>query len=183
MDGKRGTAGIQFSARPEVEPVWQDVLAGILRHVSVGYSVEEWAEHRPPKRRAPADRRALDAPRDFPGAHARRSRRPHSHGDRDDREHQGRGQHRPLENEASPEPRPMPRIRSIARIAGLDQAWIDGQIDACADADTARRAAFEALASRSAPAIRTEQVRVEIGERGRTRHARPADGRGALRPD
>ena len=24
--------------------VWQDVLAGILRHVSVGYSVEEWAE-------------------------------------------------------------------------------------------------------------------------------------------
>ena len=44
VDGKRGTALIQFSARPEVEPVWQDVLAGILRHVSVGYSVEEWAE-------------------------------------------------------------------------------------------------------------------------------------------
>ena len=44
VDGKRGTAFIQFSARPEVEPVWQDVLAGILRHVSVGYSVEEWAE-------------------------------------------------------------------------------------------------------------------------------------------
>jgi phage head maturation protease len=44
VDGKRGTALIQFSARPEVEPVWQDVLAGILRHVSVGYSVEDWAE-------------------------------------------------------------------------------------------------------------------------------------------
>ena len=55
-------------------------------------------------------------------------------------------------------------IRSIARIAGLDQSWIDGQIDANADADTARRAAFEALANRSAPAIRTEQVRVEMGE-------------------
>ena len=44
VDGKRGTALIQFSARPEVEPVWQDVMAGILRHVSVGYSVEEWTE-------------------------------------------------------------------------------------------------------------------------------------------
>ncbi|MEZ5751933.1 MAG: hypothetical protein R3D60_08200 [Paracoccaceae bacterium] len=55
-------------------------------------------------------------------------------------------------------------IRSIARIAGLDQSWIDGQIDTAADADTARRAAFEALASRSAPTIRTEQVRVEMGE-------------------
>ncbi|WP_287185055.1 prohead protease/major capsid protein fusion protein, partial [Rhodovulum sp.] len=55
-------------------------------------------------------------------------------------------------------------IRSIARIAGLDQSWIDGQIDGGADPDTARRAAFEALAKRSAPAIRTEQVRVEMGE-------------------
>jgi len=36
-------------------------------------------------------------------------------------------------------------IRSIARIAGLDQSWIDGQIDAAADADTARRAAFDVL--------------------------------------
>jgi hypothetical protein len=46
----------------------------------------------------------------------------------------------------------------------LDQTWIDGQIDAGADADIARRAAFNALASRSAPAIRAEQVRVEMGE-------------------
>ena len=44
VDGQRGTALIRFSARPEVEPLWQDVLSGILRHVSVGYSVEEWAE-------------------------------------------------------------------------------------------------------------------------------------------
>ena len=55
-------------------------------------------------------------------------------------------------------------IRSIARIAGLDQSWIDGQIEGGADPDTARRAAFDALASRSAPPIRTEQVRVEMGE-------------------
>ena len=55
-------------------------------------------------------------------------------------------------------------IRSIGRIAGLDQAWIDGQIDAAADADTARRAAFDKLATRSTSTIRTEQVRVEMGD-------------------
>lgn len=44
VDGQRGMALIRFSSRPEVEPLWQDVLSGILRHVSVGYSVEEWAE-------------------------------------------------------------------------------------------------------------------------------------------
>ncbi|TMV83112.1 hypothetical protein FGG78_23230 [Thioclava sp. BHET1] len=52
--------------------------------------------------------------------------------------------------------------------------WPEGRRDeaylvceAChggADPDTARRAAFEALAKRSAPSIRTEQVRVEMGE-------------------
>jgi hypothetical protein len=56
------------------------------------------------------------------------------------------------------------RVRSIARIAGLGQPWIDGQIGANADPDTARRAAFEALATRSAPTIGTEQVLVEMGE-------------------
>jgi hypothetical protein len=55
-------------------------------------------------------------------------------------------------------------IRSIARIAGLDQVWVDGQIDADVDADMARRAAFDALARRSSASIRTEQVRVEMSE-------------------
>lgn len=34
VDGRRGTALIQFSSRPKAEPVWQVVLEGILRHVS-----------------------------------------------------------------------------------------------------------------------------------------------------
>lgn len=43
-------------------------------------------------------------------------------------------------------------IRTIGRVAGMDQAWIDGQIDACATADHARADAFAALAKRgSAP--------------------------------
>lgn len=160
VDGKRGTALIQFSARPEVEPVWQDVLAGILRHVSVGYSVEDWAETTENGARVltgvrwtPHEISLVPTPAD-PGAHIR------------------------METEmpdttTTPAPPETPKetraeanaeIRSIARVAGLDQSWIDGQIDGGADPDTARRAAFEALAKRSAPAIRTEQVRVEMGD-------------------
>jgi phage head maturation protease len=161
VDGKRGTALIQFSARPEVEPVWQDVLAGILRHVSVGYSVEDWAETTENGARVltavrwtPHEISLVPTPAD-PGAHIRMETEMTETTTREAAEQAPTTETRA---EANAE------IRSIARIAGLDQSWIDGQIDGGADPDTARRAAFEALASRSAPAIRTEQVRVEMGE-------------------
>lgn len=161
VDGKRGTALIQFSARPEVEPVWQDVLAGILRHVSVGYTVEEWSETTENGARVltavrwtPHEISLVPTPAD-PGAHIRMET---EMTDTTTREGADKAPTTETRAEANAE------IRSIARIAGLDQSWIDGQIDAGADPDTARRAAFEALAKRSAPAIRTEQVRVEIGE-------------------
>lgn len=155
VDGQRGTALIRFSSRPEVEPLWQDVLSGILRHVSVGYSVEEWAETTESGARVltairwtPHEISLVPTPAD-PGAHIRMET------------HMADITTPP---EAQTRAAINTEIRSIARIAGLDQTWIDGQIDAAADADTARRAAFEALASRSAPTIRTEQVRVEMGE-------------------
>ena len=159
VDGQRGTALLRFSARPDVEPLWQDVLSGILRHVSVGYSVENWAESTQSgasvmtaTRWTPHEISLVPTPAD-PGAHIRMET------DMTD----------PTIITATP-PEMQTRaainteIRSIARVAGLDQSWIDGQIDSAADADTARRAAFEALATRSAPTIRTEQVRVEIGD-------------------
>lgn len=161
VDGKRGTALIQFSARPEVEPVWQDVLAGILRHISVGYSVEDWAETTGNGARVltavrwtPHEISLVPTPAD-PGAHIRMET---EMTDTTTREAADAAPTTETRAEANAE------IRSIARIAGLDQSWIDVQIDANADPDTARRAAFEALARRSAPAIRTEQVRVEMGE-------------------
>ncbi len=182
VDGKRGTALIQFSARPEVEPVWQDVLAGILRHVSVGYSVEEWAETTESGARVltavrwtPHEISLVPTPAD-PGAHIRmetemtdmttNSPAAQTRNSCVDTDNAGgriatsvaAGNSSRTRAEANAE------IRSIARIAGLDQSWIDSQIDGGADPDTARRAAFEALAKRSAPAIRTEQVRVEMGE-------------------
>ncbi len=161
VDGKRGTALIQFSARPEVEPLWQDVLAGILRHVSVGYSVEEWSETAENGARVltavrwtPHEISLVPTPAD-PGAHIRMDT---------EMTDTTTTAARPEAQEKETRAAANAEIRSIARIAGLDQSWIDGQIDANANPDTARRAAFEALAQRSAPAIRTEQVRVEMGE-------------------
>jgi len=158
VDGERGTALIRFSARPEVEPLWQDVLSGILRHVSVGYSVEEWAEATENGARVltavrwtPHEIFLVPTPAD-PGARIRMET------------NMTDTTITPAPPETQTRATINTEIRSIARIAGLDQSRIDGQIDAAADADTARRAAFEALATRSAPTIRTEQVCVEMGE-------------------
>jgi len=162
VDGRRGTALIQFSRRPEVEPIWQDVLAGILRHVSVGYTVEEWSETTENGARVltavrwtPHEISLVPTPAD-PGAKIRM--------ENDMTDTDTGAAETPPATEMQTRAAVNAEIRSIARIAGLDQAWVDSQIDAEADADTARRAAFEALAKRSAPAIRTEQVRVEMGE-------------------
>ncbi|MFQ3664657.1 MAG: prohead protease/major capsid protein fusion protein [Sphingomonadaceae bacterium] len=162
VDGRRGTALIQFSARPEVEPVWQDVLAGILRHVSVGYAVEEWAETTENGARVltavrwtPHEISLVPTPAD-PGAKIRM--------ENDMTDTDTGVAETPPATKTQTRAAINAEIRSIARIAGLDQSWVDGQIDGNADADGARRAAFEALARRSSPAIRTEQVRVEIGE-------------------
>jgi hypothetical protein len=49
-------------------------------------------------------------------------------------------------------------IRSIAGMAGLDQAWIDRQIDAEATTDQARAAAFEAMRQRGTETPMTHRV-------------------------
>lgn len=185
VDGERGTAVIKFSARPEVEPIWQDVMAGILRHISVGYSVEDWSETTQSGARVltavrwtPHEISLVPTPAD-PGAHIRMETdmTENAHLVHNENEVQNRSScvdtsnaggrsasTVPAGNEATRRAVTNAEIRSIARIAGLDQSWIDGQIDVAADADTARRAAFDALANRSAPMIRSEQVRIDMGE-------------------
>lgn len=39
LEGGKAYATVRFSERAEVEPVWKDVVSGILRSVSVGYVV------------------------------------------------------------------------------------------------------------------------------------------------
>ncbi|MDG4574479.1 MAG: Mu-like prophage major head subunit gpT family protein [Defluviicoccus sp.] len=41
-DGPQGRAIVRFSEREDVEPLWQDVQAGIIRSVSVGYAVRAY---------------------------------------------------------------------------------------------------------------------------------------------
>ncbi len=152
VDGKQGKAVLQFSTRSEVEPIWQDVLGGILRHVSVGYLVEQWQESTENGMRiltatrwTPIEISLVPTPAD-PGATIR------------------------MENNLMPAINPIieadraiinTEIRSIARVAGLDQTFIDGLIDQNASADEARRAAFETLTNRTTT-LRTEQPNVEI---------------------
>lgn len=42
IENGEGRAVIKLSARADVEPIWQDIQAGILRNVSVGYTVQRW---------------------------------------------------------------------------------------------------------------------------------------------
>jgi HK97 family phage major capsid protein len=44
IDGKQGTATMRFSSREDVEPVFRDVLDGILDTVSVGYRVNMYRD-------------------------------------------------------------------------------------------------------------------------------------------
>jgi len=185
VDGECGVAIIKFSARPEVEPIWQDVRAGILRHVSVGYSVERWAETIDNGARVltavrwtPHEISLVPTPAD-PGAYIRmetnmtdkQSKAPTGNDAsiRDgnlaiDNTVQTRTNIVASQGDVQTRAAVNAEIRSIGRIAGLDQTWIDSQIDTGADSDKARRAAFDALARRSAPTIRTEQVQVNLGE-------------------
>ncbi|MGH6989721.1 MAG: prohead protease/major capsid protein fusion protein, partial [Stellaceae bacterium] len=167
VDGNQGMASLQFSARPEVEPIWQDVLAGILRHVSVGYTVERWQDTTDPAtgeriRTAvawtPIEISLVPTPAD-PGATIRTG---------------GIMPEIaivPAETPANPPPTEIEtraainaEIRSIAHIAGLGAEFVDPLIDRAASADEARRAAFDALAQRGGGTIRTEQTLVEVIE-------------------
>jgi phage head maturation protease len=185
VDGERGTAVIKFSARPEVEPIWQDVMAGILRHVSVGYSVEDWAETTERGARVltavrwtPHEISLVPTPAD-PGAHIRMESNMTDKQSKVPTGNDAPTRNSPLASDSTAQTHTNivaphndvqsraiknAEIRSIGRIAGLDQTWIDRQIDGGADPDMARRAAFDALANRSAPMIRSEQVCVEMGE-------------------
>lgn len=164
-DGRQGTATLQISARPDVEPYWQDIQAGILRHVSVGYSVQEWREGtdaegnrtRTATRWQPFEISFVPVPADA-GAHVRkgdtmpdniRAVEPAQPSAPSPEQGKVTSQNRAAANAS---------IRSLAQAHGLDQSWIDAQIDAGADLTAARAAALDALAARSAKPIQTAQV-------------------------
>jgi phage head maturation protease len=146
VDGKEGRATLQFSSRPDVAPIWDDVRAGILRHVSVGYTVEQWKAGTDTSGLrtltatawTPYEVSFVPVPAD-PGAQVRSTPEPEAH------------------NRAAVNG----EIRQIARLAGLGDGFANTQIDRNATPEQARAAAFAAMQERSGGPLHTQ--RVEIG--------------------
>ncbi|MEP9348797.1 prohead protease/major capsid protein fusion protein [Xanthobacter sp. KR7-225] len=167
---REARAVIKLSRRGDVEPIIQDILDGHLRGVSVGYVVNAWSESTEGGRRVKTATRWTPVELSIVPIPA-------------DRQATIRGETMTAPTPATADPAaatppaaaaPTPtasaeraavnaEIRSIAAVAGLDQAWIDGQIDAAATTDAARAAAFEALRSRSAPAGQLRTTTISIG--------------------
>lgn len=160
---REARAVIKLSRRADVETVVQDILDGHLRGVSVGYTVSEWKEATISGRRvktatrwSPVELSIVPIPADrlatIRGDHMTAPTVPADP-----------AVTTPPAAAALPPTAPAERaavngeIRSIATVAGLDQSWVDSQIDANATTEAARAAAFDAMRARSAPAaqIRT----------------------------
>jgi hypothetical protein len=60
VEGGEGRAKVRFSERAEVDPIWNDVVQGIIRNVSVGYQVHRWSDPVRGKGDEPPTYRALD---------------------------------------------------------------------------------------------------------------------------
>jgi hypothetical protein len=60
IENGEGRARVRFSERAEVEPIFQDVAAGIIRNVSVGYQVHQWSDPIRGADKEPPTYRALD---------------------------------------------------------------------------------------------------------------------------
>ena len=168
VDGERGTATLRFSARPDVEPIWQDVLAGVIRHLSVGYSVETWRTETDPQtsqrvRRAvawtPHEVSIVPLPADA-GATIR------SYSTMENDEAQAANTEGTGAAPATQDTRAQvnEEIRSIASVANLAQAWVVQQIDANATPEGARASAFDQMRQRSGPPVRPATVTSPDGQ-------------------
>ena len=159
VDAKGARATIVFSRRPDVDPFFRDVADGILRNVSVGYSVEKWADSTDPQtgqrtrtvlRWTPLEISFVPIAADS-GATVRSQK-------------ETLMPEVAVNQPATPPAAPANRvqinaeIRSLATIAGLDDTFANDQIDRQATVEQARAAAFEAMQQRSGGPIRTATI-------------------------
>lgn len=166
IEGDAIVGRIQFSARPDAQEIFEDVAAGNIRGLSLGYRVTQWATSRDGQGRRvrtavrwePAEVSLVAIPAD-PSATIRSSEMP---------EHAA--------PEATPEANTAPEnnenqraqdnaaIRDIANVAGLDSAWANQQIDAGHGVEAARAAAFDQMRQRSGPPVRPATVASPDGQ-------------------
>lgn len=165
VEGKRLLARLKFSGRPDVAGLLRDVADGVLRNVSVGYTVQRFEETkdksgrrtRTATRWTPREVSIVPIGAD-PGASIRSETMTTA----------AAAETTPQNTTTTPPAQIETRaevntaIRSIARLSGLDQNWIDGQIDAGVTEDQARAAAFEAMRARSVSTDPVRTTRVEI---------------------
>ncbi|WP_299438923.1 prohead protease/major capsid protein fusion protein [uncultured Rhodospira sp.] len=168
VEGDRIICTVRFDGSDEATRLIDKIEAGSVRGVSLGYSVETWTRAGA-RDGVPVYRATKWTPRELsfaplgvdPGATVR-------------------SQEITMDDQTiAPADNPAPEttadpgtamnradvnreIRSIGRLAGMDQGSIDALIDNNATADDARRAAFEAMAKRSAP-VDNRPARVEGG--------------------
>lgn len=164
IEAGAGWATVRFSARAEVQPVVEDVRAGVIRHVSVGYSVARWLDARDPATGG-RTRTAIDwTPREIsfvplpadPGATVR--------GHTMDAQNTPENSAESAAEDAANRAEVNRNIRSIATVAGFAPGWADARIDEGATVEQARAAAVEELVRRGGSAVRTH--RVEMGFSG-----------------
>ncbi len=157
MEGGRMIATLRFSRRPEADAVMDDIEDGVIRGVSLGYSVQAWKETRDANggpvriaaRWTPVEVSLVPLPAD-PGATVRSLDMP-----------EPTPQPAPAPNPAPPAPpatetraASAEEVRAIAQIARLDDGFVTTQTTAGATVEQARAAAFLAMQS-AQPPIRT----------------------------
>lgn len=172
VDGKRLLARLKFSGRADVAGILQDIADGVIRNVSAGYTVEKFEEAK-----SKAGRRTKTAtrwtPREVsivpigadPGAAIRSEDMTTPAPAATTPPNATSAQIPPTDTTVPPvqtRAEINTEIRGLARLSGLNQAWVDGQIDAEATVEQAQRAAFEAMRARSNTAP-IRNTHVEIG--------------------
>lgn len=168
VDGTRLLARLKFSARAGVAGILQDIADGILRSVSVGYTVEKFEETKNASgRRTKVATRW--SPREVsivaigadPGASIRSEEMTTSAAAAASQQTPAAAP--PTAPETETRAAINVEIRNIARLAGLNQPWIDGQIDRGATAEQARQAAFTAMQERASTAPTITGQHVQLG--------------------
>lgn len=159
---------MKFRSNTAAASVLSDIADGTLRGLSIGYQVAEWKEERSgstrlriAKKWTPLEVSVVPVPAD-PGAHFRNGETTM------EAEEQNVATTTPPA--AATRAQVNAEIRTIAETAGLTRAWADEQIDGDATADEARRAAFEAMQSRSSE-TQTRSTRATIN----TDHTDPTE--------
>lgn len=184
VEGDTITALVRFDGTPGAEILLSQVEAGSVRGVSLGYRVQRW-ERAGTRNGLPVFRAVAWAPHELsftplpvdPGATVRSDQG-------FDMTIQTGGAPAETTGTTIVPPADSPalnrasingEIRSIGRTAGLDQAWIDGQIDAAATPEQARAAAFAEMARRGGGPIQTRSM-IQVG----TDHTDPVAIRSAM---